>query len=324
MREPVITIITPIYNGLPFLKECVASVLKQDFTAWEWLISDDGSTDGSREYLESLKDARIKIFLQPHNLGIFGNLNFLFRKASCELSQILCQDDYFVGSTGLSTIINYWNNAPADIGFVRFNHVELSESQTIRYQVSVASTVIRPDQSDLWFFVFGNIPGNLSNVSLRTKIVKEVGEFNQNLPFAGDFDFWIRAAKTVSMGVEKEVIVFVRRHKNVASNFLSTNGELFTQHIEIYERLIESLSTRYSKTRLIDYFNYEICSFHYRTAIKSAVNGKFTYLKNFVQSQSVIIWPKFKQLLVCLPYALFNGNQKYTVKLAKEFITPEV
>ena len=52
---PAISILTPVWNGLPYVKECIASVLAQEFQDWELLIGDNGSTDGTREYLASKK-----------------------------------------------------------------------------------------------------------------------------------------------------------------------------------------------------------------------------------------------------------------------------
>ena len=51
-----ISIITPVWNGLNYLEECIQSVLTQEFDHWEMIISDNGSTDGTREYLDTIKD----------------------------------------------------------------------------------------------------------------------------------------------------------------------------------------------------------------------------------------------------------------------------
>jgi glycosyltransferase involved in cell wall biosynthesis len=323
MSNPSISIITMVYNGMPYLKECIESILAQDYQDWELLISDDGSTDGSRAYLDTLSDSRIRLFKQTDNLGIFGNLNFLFRQAKAEISQILCQDDYFVAKDSLSQIVRYWETASPSIGFVCFNHQYNSKGHIINLGTSTIPSVIKPPQADLWFFVFGNFPGNLSNISLRTHIVAELGYFNRGLPFAGDFEFWSRAARKYDMGVQKELVVYVRRHANVASNFLSKKGELYAQHIPIYEQLIERLSSSFEPKDLVAYFNYDICSFHYRTAIKSAIHGQFAYLKKFVSTKSSIDWPKWMQLIVCFPFAIFNGNQRLTVNMAKKFMAAQ-
>lgn len=239
--NPEISIITIVYNGLPFLKECVDSVLAQKFENWELLISDDGSTDGSRDYIDSLHDSRIKIFKQANNLGIFGNLNFLFEQARSPITQILCQDDYFTSPNSIDLILSYWTTAAQSLGFVRFNHQFERSRNLVTYEKSVVPPVIKAGEADIWFYIFGNIPGNLSNVSLRTEIVQKCGLFNQELPFAGDFDFWSRAARVYDMGVEKGLVVHVRKHKQQASVYLNFNGELISQKIRVINEIFGSV-----------------------------------------------------------------------------------
>ena len=59
-----LTVIMPVYNNLPYLKEAIDSVTNQKFSDWELLISDDRSTDGSIEFLKKIKNKKIKIFFQ--------------------------------------------------------------------------------------------------------------------------------------------------------------------------------------------------------------------------------------------------------------------
>lgn len=244
---PAISIITPVYNGFPYLKECVESVLAQDLQDWELLISDDGSNDGSREYLDTFTDPRIQVFKQEKNRGIFGNLNFIFSRAKAPVSQILCQDDFLVGEKALSTIIGYWKTAPPEIGFVKFNHTGPSACRTIDLEKKMTPEVLSTNISDLWFFVFGNFPDNLSNNSLRTELVANIGWFREDLPYSGDFDFWSRAARSYPTGVQKTTVSFIRRHPGVASNFLNLKGEQIRQKHIIVSTIYNSIISRYPK-----------------------------------------------------------------------------
>jgi glycosyltransferase involved in cell wall biosynthesis len=56
-----VTVLMPVYNGLPYVKEAIASVQKQTLSDWQAIIIDDGSTDGTLAYLRSLDDPRIRI-----------------------------------------------------------------------------------------------------------------------------------------------------------------------------------------------------------------------------------------------------------------------
>jgi glycosyltransferase involved in cell wall biosynthesis len=70
---PAISILTPVWNGLPYIKECVNSVLAQDFQDWEMIVGDNASDDGTSEYLRTLTDPRIKVFRHDKNMGVCTN-----------------------------------------------------------------------------------------------------------------------------------------------------------------------------------------------------------------------------------------------------------
>jgi glycosyltransferase involved in cell wall biosynthesis len=236
-----ISIVMPTYNGLKYIKEAIGSVLQQDFADWELLVSDDGSKDGTRDYLLSLQDPRIKINLQEKNLGIFGNLNFLFERAEAPLTQILCQDDHFVDSASLRRIVAEWAGQAPDVSFIRFNHGFDSASKLVQFETRVLPAIVTPERSDLFFFIFGCIPGNLSNVSLRTHTVAEHGWFSTSLPYAGDFEFWSRVGHNTKWAISKTQVVKVRQHQEQASVTLNKQGELLPQLTTILTTLFNNL-----------------------------------------------------------------------------------
>ncbi len=71
---PLITIAIPVYNAMPYLAESVRSILRQSYGDFEILAVNDGSTDGSLEYLESVRDPRLRITNQT-NQGLTATLN---------------------------------------------------------------------------------------------------------------------------------------------------------------------------------------------------------------------------------------------------------
>lgn len=62
-----ISIVMTSYNKMPYLKKAVNSVLSQGGTGWELIVWDDGSNDGSREFLQSLNDDRIHVIFSEHS-----------------------------------------------------------------------------------------------------------------------------------------------------------------------------------------------------------------------------------------------------------------
>ena len=90
------SIIVPVYNAMPFLEACVASVLRQTYADWELLIIDDGSTDGSGALVDSFakKDQRIHAYHQE-NAGQFFARRAGIDKAKGEYFLFLDSDDAF-------------------------------------------------------------------------------------------------------------------------------------------------------------------------------------------------------------------------------------
>lgn len=91
---PTISVIMPSYNTpLPYLKEAVESILNQSFQDFEFIILDDGSTDDSPAYLNSLTDPRIRIIRNEKNIGITKSLNIGLRAAKGKYIARMDSDD---------------------------------------------------------------------------------------------------------------------------------------------------------------------------------------------------------------------------------------
>ena len=73
--EPLVSIVTPVFNGELYLEECIQSVLAQPYENWEYIIVNNCSTDRSLAIAEKYaeKDARIKIFSNKQLLPIMKN-----------------------------------------------------------------------------------------------------------------------------------------------------------------------------------------------------------------------------------------------------------
>jgi len=87
-----LTVIVPIYNAMPFLKETVESILQQTYQNFRLLLVDDGSADSSIDYLNSLTDSRVEI-RQQKNLGLCESLNQAISSVQTEFVARLDQDD---------------------------------------------------------------------------------------------------------------------------------------------------------------------------------------------------------------------------------------
>jgi glycosyltransferase involved in cell wall biosynthesis len=73
--SPLITVLFPIYNAEPYLREAIESILNQSFRDFELLLINDGSSDGSVSIIESISDPRIRLIQNIQNIGLIATLN---------------------------------------------------------------------------------------------------------------------------------------------------------------------------------------------------------------------------------------------------------
>jgi glycosyltransferase involved in cell wall biosynthesis len=90
--SPRLSIILPVYNGMPYLPDAVESILRQTYADFTFIIVNDGSTDGTKEYLSSLSDPRILLINQA-NEGLGASLNTGLRKCQTEYVARMDADD---------------------------------------------------------------------------------------------------------------------------------------------------------------------------------------------------------------------------------------
>jgi hypothetical protein len=82
LERPLVSVVTPVYNGEPYLAQCIESVLAQTYDRWDYTIVNNCSTDGSLEIAQDYarRDPRIRVEQNPTFLGQVANLN---RALSC-------------------------------------------------------------------------------------------------------------------------------------------------------------------------------------------------------------------------------------------------
>jgi glycosyltransferase involved in cell wall biosynthesis len=90
---PRVSVIMPVYNSAPFIRESVTSVLGQTLKDFELILVDDGSSDDSWAVLQSFADNRIRAFRFERNLGVGFARNFAIEKADSKYLAFLDADD---------------------------------------------------------------------------------------------------------------------------------------------------------------------------------------------------------------------------------------
>ncbi|MEK6485902.1 glycosyltransferase family 2 protein [Myroides odoratimimus] len=115
----LVSIIVPIYNGEQFLEECIVSMLNQDYTDYEIILINDGSTDNTEIICNKFKekDSRIKYFYQE-NAGVSVARNNGIKEAKGEWLCFVDSDDY-LEPCYLSIFLNALDSLDSDVLIVQ-------------------------------------------------------------------------------------------------------------------------------------------------------------------------------------------------------------
>src|SRR5262249_15067565 len=98
MNRPCVSVLTPVYNGERYLAECIESVLAQQYTAFEYTIVNNCSTDGTAEIAESYarRDSRVRVVHCNEFVSAIDNHNRMFRMAPgyAKYCKVVSADDW--------------------------------------------------------------------------------------------------------------------------------------------------------------------------------------------------------------------------------------
>jgi glycosyltransferase involved in cell wall biosynthesis len=270
-----ISVILPVYNGLPFLQQSVQSVLDQSFEDFEFLILDDCSTDPACwEYLSGLQDPRIQLSRNQTNKGLFPNLNVLVKTSGAPLIKLWSQDDIMLPNC-LGETVAFHRRYP-DIGFSYSAREIIDEKGGVTQS---AKTDVTPELVDTELhsrisFFTGSIAGNIANVTLVRKAVEEVGPFREDMRISGDFDMWVRLAQYYPVGFLKLPLIQLRDH----AGQLSRQEQYYIFHLkedlQVYDYLLSYTPPPMQKEGRFLLRNYKLM-FYYTLMVKALVKGKW-------------------------------------------------
>lgn len=203
MRIPQLSVILPVYNASAYIDEAVTSILHQDFTDFELLIADDGSTDDSLEKIRKHVDPRIIVFENHSNQGLISTLNHLLTQARGRYIARMDADD-IARADRFSKQIAFMEQH-ASIGICG-SAMEFFGAQSGRTHVSTHPNALHAN------LLFGT-PFNHPTVLFRKSLVDN-GSFSYDPEFrhAEDFELWTRLRNVTQFGNLDEPLLRYRLH----------------------------------------------------------------------------------------------------------------
>jgi glycosyltransferase involved in cell wall biosynthesis len=179
-----ISIVTISFNQAKFLPDAIESVLQQDHPEFEYIIVDPGSTDDSRNIIESYRGKIDHIILDP-DAGPADGLNKGFAAATGDVFGFINSDDFLLPDA-LSEVAKYFRENP-DVAVVSGNAfvVNANGKQTNRFHSRKFS---------LWMCAYGAATLAQQSTFFKADAFRAVGGFNSDNRVAWDGELWIDMA----------------------------------------------------------------------------------------------------------------------------------
>ena len=178
----------PVYNGERFLVEAVDSILGQTFQDFEFVIVDDGSTDGTAALLGKVHDPRVRVLTQA-NGGMSAALNAGLATAVGIYVARMDQDDMALPGR-LATQVSFLQENPG-IAAVGSSFRTIDEQG--RYQ---GSAIVLVGNAELRRDLFVRCPFGHGTVMARRDVMMSVGGYDGTKWPAEDYDIWRRLMTT--------------------------------------------------------------------------------------------------------------------------------
>lgn len=283
-KNILVSVVMSVYNGEKYLRAAIDSILNQTYDNFEFLIINDGSTDGTMSILNTYNDKRIKILNNIENKGLIYSLNRGFNEAKGEYIARMDADDIALKNRLYDQIQYLEENKDIDIcdggiqifknnlSFISKRYVEQRSFSEIKTRLLFRNCMVHPA------------------IMIRKKAIELFG-FEYNIEDKGmeDYGLWMKMSKFVKFGKVSSVILKYR--------FLSTSiSANVLQKIENYKKTLKKCFEREYKeifSQLCDKdldIHVEIC----------VINNLKTY--EFTLEEKLDYLDRLKKLLLALKF----------------------
>ena len=255
-REPLVSVIVPIYNGEKFLYECIDSVFVQSYKNWELLLINDGSKDKSLDICHSyaLKDTRIKSFYKS-NTGVSDSRNYGLEKSSGDFIIFLDADDFWHDRFILSKMVSLLVGHHADICCGDYRYVDESGSTFVGKPIEINKNLYGSNFIEYVDFFKTILDGDffLWRCLIRRKAIGNL-RFNSKRIFLEDAEFYLRLFQCESLKCMYLPICFYsyRKHEDSVT-VKDIPGEKKLRDAFDFTRLCLSLSVESADAKMKDF-----------------------------------------------------------------------
>jgi glycosyltransferase involved in cell wall biosynthesis len=233
-ESPLVSVVMPVYNAAPFLREAIDSVLNQTFPDFEFIIINDGSTDASDAIIRSYADPRIVYLTNDKNSGLVFTLNkgidaakgkYIARMDGddvCLPDRLLTQKKMLEEEPELSAVASVVKmiNERGEHSKRWTLDEETTSWKTIRRKMPRENCIAHP------------------SVMIRTPVAKKIRykEYQKNIE---DYDLWLRLLnRNHRIGKFPSVLLLYRIHSSSVTGTVLKQSNFFFKHVSMKRKFI--------------------------------------------------------------------------------------
>jgi glycosyltransferase involved in cell wall biosynthesis len=268
--QPLVSVLTPVYNGADFLVQCIESVLAQVYQNYEYIIVNNCSTDRSLEIALAYakKDQRIRVHNNQDFVGVIENHNIAFGLISpaSKYCKVVSADDYIFPDY-LTRIIEVAEVNP-NIGII--GSYQLS-GDYIRWQGFDHPGAVIPGRELCRRILLGGDPtfgfGTPTSLTYRADLVRKSKAFYPNPSPHADTSACFKCLSESDFGFVHQVLSYERKHEATQSfasakidrytsaylSDLQNYGPSYLEPAEL-DRVIQKTLRRYYNSLAVDFF----------------------------------------------------------------------
>lgn len=308
--EPLVTVLISVYNGMPYVSAAIESILNQTFSDFEVLIVEDCSTDNSLQYLQTLTNPRIRLFINEKNLGMAESLNKGILYAKGKYIARLDADDWAMPER-LKIQYQFMESNPNLVICGSWAQIINHEDQPLSiWKQSIDPLEIR------WRVLFKN-PFIHSSVMFKRNVAVDNKITYKNLFGTEDYQFWSDLLRYGDGANIDQVLVQYRRHEKSMTEYNAK--PMKAAHLQVanqnQSKLLNSQRPVSEYKKLVDerghrQYSYKSAQLHFEllkafyhqnhkeTKIKTFCKSKGHSLLHLISNKPLRMWFSFRLILL--------------------------
>lgn len=221
--RPLVSVVMPVHNGAAYLLSAINSIRAQQYTHWELIIINDGSTDDTVKLVQSVADERFTLINLPRQQGIVAALNTGIAAAKGKYIARMDADDESLPQ-----------RFAQQVAFMEA-HPETGVLGTQYQGIGGRSKALPLTHDDICWFMFNASPFVHPSVMMRRSLF-EAGTLRYDAAFqyAEDLELWTRAAAVTRLANLPRCLIRYRYHQGTHQRFLAQAAQLNTRIREQY------------------------------------------------------------------------------------------